>query len=461
MQDWESVFHLTFRKEPFGSGFSIACGLESLVDVVRQFRYSASDLNYLATLKSQDGSPLFSSDFIGYLEKLKLTVDIDAMPEGTVAFPHEPLVRVKGPLLQCQLLETILLNVVGFQTLIATKAARISLAAKGEPVLEFGARRAQGVDGAMSAARAAYVGGCDATSNVLAGKTFGIPVQGTHAHSWVMAFDNELAAFEAYAETMPSNVIFLVDTYDTIQGVKHAIEVGQKLKARGHSLLGVRLDSGDLDSLSRAARKLLDEAGFEETKILATNDLNEDIIASLKEQGSKISVWGVGTQLVTGGSEASLGVVYKLSALRKPGEKEWLPKIKLSEQPAKISIPGIQQVRRFEDATGFIQDAIFDENLGCDDTGVGISLVDPTRREVIPQKAGHQDLLVPILRKGELHSPLPSLTEIREHRKSQMARLTPSLKRFVNPHVYPVTLDAKLYSLRSDLILKERGYVNS
>jgi nicotinate phosphoribosyltransferase len=287
----EAVFNLAFRHQPFHGGFSVACGLGQVLEILEDFAFDGSDLEYLAQLQGNDGKPLFERGFLQYLGQLKFSCDVDAIPEGTIVFPHEPLVQVRGPIIQAQILETLLLNIINFQTLIATKAARICLATRGEPVLEFGLRRAHGIDGALAASRAAYVGGCAATSNVLAGKLFGIPVKGTHAHSWVMSFETEMEAFKAYAEAMPNNCVFLVDTYDTLEGVKGAIEIGRWLRSRGSDLLGIRLDSGDLAYLSIEARTLLDAAGFEKAFIVASNDLDENIIASLKEQGATISVW--------------------------------------------------------------------------------------------------------------------------------------------------------------------------
>src|SRR6266550_5632730 len=275
----EAVFHLFFRKSPF--------------------QCTAEDAAFLGTLAGNDDRPLFERAFLEYLRTLRFTCAVDAIPEGTAVFPQEPLLRIQGPILQCQLLETALLNLINFQSLIATKAARVCLAARGEPVLEFGLRRAQGVDGALAASRAAYIGGCAATSNVLAAKLYGIPVRGTHAHSWVMSFDDEREAFRAYAEAMPNNCVFLVDTYDSLEGVRRAVEAGRLLRERGHEMVGIRLDSGDLAWLSVEARKILDEAGFPNAVIVASNDLDEHIIASLKEQGAMINVWGVGTKLVT------------------------------------------------------------------------------------------------------------------------------------------------------------------
>lgn len=265
----EAVFHLFFRKTPFKGGFTVAAGLESVIHFLEKFRFDSSDLRYVAQLKGLDGNPYFSEEFINYLSKLKFTGDIDAVPEGTVVFPYEPLIRVQGPLIECQLLESPFLNLINFPTLVATKAARVCLAAKGDPVIEFGVRRAQGIDGALTASRAAYIGGCESTSNLLAGKLFGIPVKGTQAHSWIMVFDDELEAFQVYAKHLPNNCIFLVDTYDTIEGVKKAIQVGRWLKQQGKKLLGIRLDSGDLADLSIKSRALLDQAGFQDAVIVA------------------------------------------------------------------------------------------------------------------------------------------------------------------------------------------------
>jgi nicotinate phosphoribosyltransferase len=374
-------------------------------------------------------------------------------------FPHEPLVRVRGPILQAQIIETPLLNLVNFQTLIATKAARVCLAAKGEPVLEFGLRRAQGIDGALSASRAAYVGGCAATSNVLAGKLFGIPVKGTHAHSWVMSFDDETEAFEQYAEALPNNCVFLVDTYDTLEGVRRAAEVGRKLRARGHEMVGIRLDSGDLAYLSIEARKILDEAGFPKAAILASNDLDENLIASLKEQGAKVNVWGVGTKLVTAFDQPALGGVYKLSALRDTPGGDWRYVVKLSEQTAKVSNPGVLQVRRFRGGQGFVADAIYDEPTGVGD-GRPTTIVDPmdmTRRKTVPAGTPHEDLLAPIFRGGKLVYDMPPLEEVRRRTAEQLAGFHASIKRFVHPHPYPAGLERRLHDLKTELVLRARG----
>jgi nicotinate phosphoribosyltransferase len=452
--DREAVFHLAFREIPFDGGFAIAAGLEQALDYLRSLRFDEEDLGYLEGLKDSEGHPLFEPAFLDYLRRLELSCDVDAIPEGTAVFPQEPLVRVKGPILQAQLFETALLNAVNFQTLVATKAARVKIATRGEPVLEFGLRRAQGIDGALAASRAAYLGGCDATSNVLAGRLFGIPVKGTHAHSWVMLFQDELQAFLAWADAMPGNSVLLVDTYDSLQGVRHAVEAGRHLREKGHQLAGIRLDSGDLAWLSIEARRILDEAGFAATAILASNDLDEHIITSLKDQGARIGVWGVGTRLVTAYDQPALGGVYKLSATRSDGQ--WRPVIKLSEQVAKISTPGILQVRRFESGGEFVGDMIFDELRPAPATPMIVDPVDPTRRKRIPEGATSADLLVPVMRAGKLVYDPPSLPVIKERARAQLGRLHPGLKRFLNPHRYPVGLERGLHEHKTELILQAR-----
>jgi nicotinate phosphoribosyltransferase len=448
-----TVFHLAFRKQPFGGGYAVTAGLEAAIELIENFRVEKSDLRFLASLPAPDGTPLFDAAFLERLAALRLEVDVDAIPEGSVVFTHEPLLRVTGPFVDCVILETPLLTFVNFGTLIATKAARISEVARGDPVLEFGLRRAQGPDGGVSAARAAFIGGCDATSNLLAGKLLGIPVRGTHAHSWVMLFDDERAAFLAYARAQPHNASFLVDTYDTLGGVRHAIEVGRELQAEGHALLGVRLDSGDLAYLSGQARRLLDEAGFPEAKVLATNDLDEATIESLKRQGARIDTWGVGTRLVTGHAEGALGGVYKLGAVWEEGA--WRPRLKLSEQSAKISTPGVLQVRRFEGPEGFVADLLYDANL--DDPGR--TLVDPldsTRQRTLDPALGFHELLIPVLRAGRRVAPAEPLLHLRDRARVQREKLHPTIRRLLNPHEYPVGLDAALHRRRTELILEAR-----
>lgn len=452
----EAVFHLFFRKIPFGGGFAVACGLTLAVEYIESVRFREDDLEYLGSLRGNDGAPLFEPGFLEHLRHLSFRCDVDAVPEGTVVFAQEPLIRVTGPILAAQLLETPLLNLVNFQTLIATKAARLRLAAGDDPIVEFGLRRAQGIDGGLAASRAAYAGGCDGTSNLLAGKIFGIPVKGTHAHSWVLSFDTELEAFEAYARALPNNCVFLVDTYDSLEGVRNAVRVGKKLREQGHEMIGIRLDSGDLAYLSREARKILDEAGFPHASILASNELDETIISSLKkEQGARIGVWGVGTRLVVGHADAALGGVYKLSAVRDPGAT-WEYRVKLSEQAVKTTNPGIQQVRRYSQGGEYAGDLIYDEPSGLPEAPTMVDPLDLTRRKVFPAGAVGEDLLVPVLRQGRRVYDPPGLEEIRRRVREQLSGFHGGVKRFVNPHRYPVGLEQGYFDLKTRLILEAR-----
>lgn len=452
----ETVFNLFFRKRPFQNGYAIAVGLTYVLDYIEHLRFDDSDVEYLATLLGVDGKPLFEREFLTYLRNLKFELDIDAVPEGSVVFAQEPLLRVTGPIVQCQLLETAMLNIVNFQTLVATKAARIRQAAGNRPVIEFGLRRAQGVDGAVSASWAAFIGGCDATSNVLAGKLHGIPVKGTHAHSWVMSFDSELEAFKEYAKAMPNNCVFLVDTYDTIDGIKNAIEVGRWLRENGHEMIGIRLDSGDLAYLSTQARRMLDESGFENATVFATNDLDENIIESLNAQGAQIGAWGVGTKLVTAYDQPALGGVYKMTAVRSPGE-DWEYKVKISEQAIKISNPGIQQIRRFYGEEGFIADMVYDV-LNPPVESIIVDPLDITRRKRIPPQTKYIDVLQPVMRKGKRVNPPHSAQEIKAFARDQIAGLHATIRRLMNPHQYPVGLELGFSDLKTKLILQARGH---
>lgn len=454
--DKEAVYHLFYRKAPFQGQFAVACGLQYVIDFVQNLRVTASDVEYLATLKGVDGEPLFEPAFLDYLSKLEFSCTIDAVPEGTPVFPQEPMVRVRGPLLQCQLLETPFLNIMNFQTLIATKAARIREAAGERPVIEFGLRRAHGFDGAISASRAAYIGGADGTSNVMAGKLFGIPVKGTHAHSWVMSFDNELQAFRMYAEAMPNNCIFLVDTYDTLRGIDHAIEVAKWLAERGHKLQGIRLDSGDLAYLSVEARKKLDAAGLHDVKIMASNDLDEHIISNLNLQDAEIDAWGVGTKLITAFDQPALGGVYKLGAIREKGKK-WEYKLKLSEQQVKISNPGVLQVRRFAQNGHYMADAIFDDEAPPAGDMIIVDPIDVLRRKVIASGTNSHDLLVPIFDAGKFVYKTPTLQETKSYCQNELKRLHPTIRRLLNPHRYPAGLESSLYELKMQLVLQARG----
>ena len=452
----EAVFHLFFRRRPFNGGFTVAAGLEYVVDYLENFRFDDSDLAYLETLIDSQEERLFPEPFLNYLADLKFTCDVDAVPEGTVVFPYQPLLRIRGPLIQCQLLESPLLNLINFPSLIATKAARMRIAAGTDQILEFGLRRAQGIDGALTASRSAYIGGCDSTSNVLAGKLFGIPVRGTHSHSWVMVFDEEQEAFQKYAESLPNQCVFLVDTYDTIKGVEHAIEVGKWLKKNNRKFLGVRLDSGDLAQLSIKARKMLDAAGFQDAQILASNELDESLIAELKRQGAQINIWGVGTNLVTSQDQPALDGVYKLSAIRDPGGP-WKYKLKLSEQMLKVSDPGILQVRRYSNEGGNVADVIYDVEHPPQNPCVMVDPLDPMRQKILRGNLTHKDLLVPIFVEGTRVYELPSLAGIKAYTQQELSNFQVGIKRFINPHQYNHGMEYSLYQNKLELIQKIRS----
>ena len=453
----EAVFTLSFRSLPFGGGYAIAAGLDDALEVLENLKFEPDDIEHLRGLTGSTGQPLFGPDFLDSLADFRFRCHVDAIPEGTAVFSNEPLLRVTGPLLQAQLVESVLLTVVGFQTLVATKAARVVEAAAGGSVLEFGLRRAQGPDGALSAARAAYIGGVTATSNVLAGRLYGIPVRGTHAHSWVQVFGDEQAAFDAYADAQPDNITLLVDTYDTLTGVSRSIETGRRLRAKGKRLDGIRLDSGDLAYLSMEARRMLDEAGFEDTRIVASNDLDEHTIESLREQGARIDVWGVGTKLDTAFDQPALGCIYKLTAVC-DADGTWRFPVKLSEQTAKISTPGILGVRRFVDADGrFRADMIYDEALAP--AGPGGLIVDPAdvlHMRSIDATWAARELVEPVMRDGHRLAASPPLADIRARGRAQVAALHPAIRRLLNPHVYPVGLERSLHDRRTQLILDQR-----
>ncbi len=452
----ESVFQLYFRRLPFCGGYAIAAGLEQALEWLDAFRFGKEELHYLAGLRTRVGTPLFQRDFLDYLGDLRLKLDIDAIPEGDAVFAHEPLLRVQGPILHAQLVETALLNILNFQTLVATKAARICGAAADGAVVEFGYRRAQGPDGGLSASRAAYIGGCKGTSNVMAGYRYGIPVLGTHAHSWVMSFDEESEAFDRYAEAMPDNSTLLVDTYDTVGGVNHAIGTARKLRERGHELSGIRLDSGDLAWLSRKARTMLDAAGFPQVKIVASNDLDEHIIETLRHQGAQIDIWGVGTNLVTAADQPALGGVYKLVALRRE-DGTWQARIKRSEQSAKSSIPGRLQIRRYEQDGMILADAIYDLDRGIPDGDVEIiDPGDPIRRKQIPPGTTFHDVLRPVMKNGLRLAASESLEAIRSRCRETMEKVHPGIARLVNPHTYPAGLEQGLHRERERLLAEFR-----
>lgn len=445
----EAVFDLFYRKNAAQSAYSIMAGLEQAVQYIQNLKFSDSDIDYLRSLK------IFTEEFLDYLKHFEFTGDIYSVAEGTPVFPGEPIVRVKAPMMQAQLIETALLTIIGHQTLIATKASRVCHAAgSGEKVLEFGLRRAQGPDAGLYGARAAVIGGCAATSNVLAGKLFDIPVRGTHAHSWVMCFENELEAFKAYASVYPDDCMLLVDTYDTLNsGIPNAIKVLSELKSKGHKPVGIRLDSGDLAYLSKQARKMLDEAGLEDAKIFASGDLDETIISDLRYQDAKIDVWGVGTKLITSEDKPSLGCVYKLAAMEKDGVLE--PKIKLSDNIWKMTNPGMKKVVRLYDKYSgkALADLIMldDEKINEDEPLTIFDPIETWKRKTL-KNFYCKELLLPIVIRGELVYRLPSLSEIRKYAKKQLDTLWDEYKRLHNPHIYKVDLSDKLYELRKNML---------
>lgn len=450
LHERKSVFHLFFRRHPFKGTFTIAAGLGLVADYLQELKFSVSEIQYLGSLKGADGKALFPENFLHYLQRLRFSGDIHAVPEGTLMFPHEPLIRVEAPLLQAQLIESALLNLVNFSSLVATKAARLRRVAGDDTILEFGLRRAQGLDGSLTATRASFIGGCDATSNVWAGQYLGSPVRGTHAHSWVMVMEDELASFRAYAEALPNNCTFLVDTYDTLEGVRNAVKVGKELKKSGHQLLGVRLDSGDLVALSKAARQILDEGGFPDAVIVASNDLDEQSLSRIKQDGGAITTWGIGTRLATAYDQPALGGVYKLAAIE---DDQGLidPRIKLSEQEIKTSNPGKQQVRRFLDKEGIpMGDLIFLQ----DAPPAQEQVIDPyhrTGRIDMKDAAQHEDLLVPIFRDGDCVYEFPTLAESRAYCTKQVADFD---QRKEKAYIYG--LEPRLTELKDQLRTKHK-----
>lgn len=446
----KACFNLFFRKHPFRGRYTVFAGLDQVRNYLDHFHFSPSDIDYLASLKADDTQALFDPDYLRYLANLKFCCDVVSVPEGNLVFPNEPLLRVSGPLIQCQLIETALLNMINFQTLIATKASRIVNAAQGDPVLEFGLRRAQGIDGGLSASRAAFIGGVIGTSNVLAGKTYSIPVKGTHAHSWVMVFEDELEAFDAYGETNANNCVFLVDTYNTRQGVQNAITAGLRLRAKGHKLLGIRLDSGNLAELSREARAMLNQAGLTETAIVASNDLDEYEIAELKRKGAAIDMWGVGTKLVTGFDQPALGGVYKLSAME--DEKgAWKPRIKYSDDPIKTSIPGFLNVLRAK-VNGRMVGDIISEELENPATNSVVPIGD-TQEQPLGNDNQTEFLLKPLYRDGQYVGPDEALTDLRERLQKNLE----AFREFLGLNTsYPVGLTTTLNHKRNTLIEKAK-----
>ena len=442
------VFDMFFRRQPFGGGFSIVAGIADALTHITSVGFTGEDITYL------DSLGVFRKEFLDHLVSLRFSGDVWTMDEGSLAFPGEPLVRVHAPLIEAQLIESALLAIVNFQTLIATKAARVRLAANGSSVIEFGLRRAQGIDGALSASRAAYIGGAVATSNTLAGKRFGIPVRGTMAHSWIMAFASEREAFQKYAETYPDNCTLLIDTYDTLgSGIENAILTGLELSPEQRTHFGVRLDSGDLEYLSKKVRQRLDAAGLPEARIVASNELDENIIHQLVTRGAPIDVWGVGTSLVTGGNDPALTGVYKIAAREKNGS--WVPTIKVSNNPEKVTNPGIKQVWRFTSREGSpLADLITldEETLTPGQPFTFHHPLGDYRSFTLDDYGAMSPLLGLKVRAGLIDCAFPPLPEVQARAGREIDLLDDTYKRLINPHVYRVSLSDTLNDLKSRLI---------
>jgi nicotinate phosphoribosyltransferase len=448
-KEQKASFDFFFRKIPENGGFCVAAGLEQLVEYIRNIHLEAEEIAYLRALN------LFPEEVVEYFGSLRFTGDIYAVPEGTLVFPQEPVIRVTAPLPEAQLVETALLNIVNFQTLVATKATRVVIAAAGDPVVEFGVRRAQGPDGGLSAARAAFIGGAAATSNVMAGKVFGIPVRGTMAHSWVESFPSELDSFRAFGKVYPRNCILLADTYDTLRsGIPNAIQVGKELQESGKGgLAGIRLDSGDLTFLSREARKMLDDAGFEGTRIMGTSDLDEWLIESIKKQGAEVDLWGVGTRLVTSYSCPALGGVYKLAAIFEDGVMR--PKLKVSDDPDKTTNPGVKKIIRFYDEKNLMRGDLIvseEEELPAAKPIRAFHPILPHVSKTYPEQFRREEILVPVFRDGRLVYSLPKLPEIQKNTLENLKTLRAEHKRLQNPHLYHVSLGEKLFREKQELL---------
>ena len=444
----EAIFDLFFRSSRPNSEYTVMAGTQSAIDYINNLHFSDDDISYLRSLE------LFDEGFLKTLSNLRFTGEIYGMPEGSVVFPYEPLLRVRAPIMEAQLIETALLTLVNHQTLIATKASRVVYAANGDAVLEFGLRRAQGPDAGIYGARAAVVGGCDSTSNVMAGKLFDVAVKGTHAHSWVMSFPDEISAFRAYADIFPTSCMLLVDTYDTLRsGVPNAIKVFDELHAKGYEPVGIRLDSGDLAYLSKKARAMLDKAGYPNAKIFASSDLDEYVIQDLKTQGAKIDVWGVGTRLITSSDWPALGGVYKLSAEVVDGE--FIPKIKLSDNAAKLTNPGYKKVVRFySNSTGkALADLIMLDEETVDETKpLRIYHPEQPYKTTVLTNFHARELLVPLFIEGKQVYECPDVHEARDYNRRELNTFWEEYKRMLNPQAYKVDISDKLYDLKQRLI---------
>ncbi len=448
------VFDAFYRKNPCDGGYAIAAGLDQIIEYVRDLHFAPDDIDYLRSLN------IFDNDFLEYLRGFHFTGDIYAIPEGTVVFPREPLLKVIAPVMEAQLVETAILNLLNHQSLIATKASRVVYAAKGDGVMEFGLRRAQGPDAGIYGARAAMISGCIGTSNVLTGQMFDVPVKGTHAHSWIMSFPDEYTAFKTYSKLYPDSCILLVDTYDVLNsGVPNAIRVFQEMREEGTLAkgYGIRIDSGDLAYLSKKAYNMLAAAGFEDAVISASSDLDEYLIDSLKAQGAKINSWGVGTNLITSNGNPAFGGVYKLAAIKNKNDKEFTPKIKLSENIEKVTNPGNKTIQRIYDKTTgkiradliCLEDEVFDPSKD-------MIIFDPMatwkKTKIYGGTYTLRELLVPVFLKGRCVYTSPSVMEIRDICAKELDTLWDETRRLVNPQEVYVDLSDKLYKIKTDLL---------
>lgn len=447
--DTRAVFEVFYRRQPFKGGFSVFAGLDPLLDTLERFRFSGEDLEWL------DSQHRFDPAFLSYLEGFRFSGDVYAVPEGDIVFPQEPLLRIHGGLIEGQIIEGLVLNFINFQSLIATKSARMTIAAKNHSVMEFGLRRAQGFDGAMSASRAAYIGGAASTSNTLAAKNLGIPAMGTMAHSWVLAFPSELASFEAYAELYPDSTTLLIDTFDTLEsGLPNAIRVGRRLAAAGKKF-GVRLDSGDIDYLSRKVRAALDAEGLKDAFIVVSNELDEEIIEHLVSVGAPVDVWGVGTNLVTGGTEASFTGVYKLAAVERNGRFE--PTMKFSDNPEKRTNPGIKDLYRLYDESGMAVADVMTLDGESVSKGKPATFFHPsldTRRFAYTACGEIRPMLSKVMDSGKRLIPNTSMLELRSRCQASLQAFDATYLRFLNPHIYKVSLSESLRNLKFQFLEK-------
>ena len=447
------IFDMFYRSNPEGNGYAICAGLEQVIDYIKNLHFTEDEIAYLK------GLGMFKPAFLDYLRDFRFTGDIYAIPEGTVIFPREPLVKVIAPIMQAQLVETAILNIINHQSLIATKTARIVRAAQGDGVMEFGCRRAQGPDAAIYGARAAIIAGCVGTSNVLCGQMFNVPVSGTHAHSWIMSFQDELSAFRAYAKLYPDACILLIDTYDTLDsGLPHAIQVFKELREQGikPKRYGIRMDSGDLAYLSKKVKAALDAEGFTDAIISASNDLDEGLIGSLKAQGATINSWGVGTNLITSKDCPAFGGVYKLAAIWNETERQFVPKIKISENAEKITNPGDKKIYRIYDLEGMIVAdliALADEGFSSEDPLLLFDPIETWKKTLLPGGSyTMRELLIPVFRNGECVYESPTVMEIQKRCREELNTLWEESKRFEYPHQTYVDLSRKLWNLKNNLL---------